>query len=110
MCRAAQRINIEVRSGPPDVRNRGFIMQEIGFIHARQHRASVVTIGTLLVAAASALMLMLLTGCDATPAPSGFVSTPADKATEVRLRQRDTMPPLQPFDEQFVAAPPADAQ
>ena len=81
-------------------------MQDTCVIRSRPPRGGFVTIGTLIVAAASALMLVLMAGCNATPAPSGFVSTAADKAAEARLRQPDTMAPLQPFDEQFVVTAP----
>jgi hypothetical protein len=47
----------------------------------------------------------LLVACQHTPQASAFASTPADKAAEQRLRPVDTMPPLQPFDEQFVVMP-----
>ena len=71
-----------------------------------------VTVGTLILAAVSAILLVLMSGCHSTPASnagsSAFVATAADKAVETRLRQRDTMPPLQPFDEGFVVAPPSD--
>ena len=52
-----------------------------------------VTVGTLILAAVSALVLVLMSGCH---------STPADKAVEARLKQPDPFPPLQPFDEHFV--------
>jgi hypothetical protein len=94
------------RSGPPDVRIRGFIMQDNCFIRTRPPGGGFVTIGTLIVAAASALMLVLMAGCHARPGANGFVSTAADKAAEARLHQPDTMPPLQPFDEQFAVTPP----
>jgi len=61
-----------------------------------------VTIGTMILAAVSAALLVLLSGCHSTPPGSGFVSSGADKAAEARLRRPETMPPLQPFDEQFV--------
>jgi len=60
-----------------------------------------ITLGTLILAATSAVVLVLLSGCHSTPATSGFVSTATDKAVEQRLRQLDTMAPLQPFDEHF---------
>ena len=60
------------------------------------------TLGTLILAAASAVALVLMSGCHATPAANAFTATPADKAVEARLKQPDTMPPLQPFDEHFV--------
>ena len=62
-------------------------------------------IGTLILAAVSAVALVLMSGCHATPAASAFAATPADKAVETRLKQPDTMPPLQPFDEHFVEVP-----
>jgi hypothetical protein len=60
-----------------------------------------VTIGTLILAAASAVVLVLMSGCHAAPA-NAFSATPGDKAVEARLKQPDTMPSLQPFDEHFV--------
>ena len=65
-----------------------------------------VTLGTLIVAAASAVALVLMSGCHAAPGGSGFVSSDADKAAERRLHQPDAMAPLQPFDEGFYVAPP----
>ena len=61
-----------------------------------------VTLGTLILAALSALFLVTMSGCHATPASSAFAATAADKAAEARLRQPGTMTPLQPFDEGFV--------
>lgn len=61
-----------------------------------------VTIGTMILAAASAVLLVLLSGCHSAPPASGFVSSVADKAAEERLRRAGTMAPLQPFDEGFV--------
>jgi hypothetical protein len=84
----------------------GFIMQESGFIRTRPPSGGFYTMGTLVVATASALVLVLLAGCHDSHAASGFVSTPAQKSTESHLRQPDSMPPLQPFDEQFVVTPP----
>jgi len=81
-------------------------MQETCFIRTRPPSGGFVTIGTLVVATASALLLVLLAGCHATPAASGFVSTQAEKSAESRLRQPGSMPPLQPFDEQFVVTQP----
>ena len=69
-----------------------------------------VTLGTFVLASASAVALVMLSGCHSTPQASGFVSSGADKTTEQRLKQSDSMPPLQPFDEQFVVvATPDDA-
>jgi len=81
-------------------------MQENCFIRTRPPSGGFVTIGTLVVATVSALLLVLLAGCHASPATNGFVSTPAEKSAESRLRQPDSMPPLQPFDEQFVVVQP----
>jgi len=68
-----------------------------------------VTIGTLILASVSAVALVLLSGCHATPASNAgsnaFAPSAADKAAEARLRQHDTMPPLRPFDEGFVVLP-----
>ena len=73
--------------------------------HARNGPPSggYVTIGTLILAAASAAVLVLLSGCHSTPVASGFVSSAAQGIAEQRLRLADTMAPLQPFDEHFVA-------
>jgi hypothetical protein len=85
-------------------------MQDTCAIPTRPPSGGVVTMGTLILAAASALALVLLSGCHASPAASGFVSTRADKSTEARLRETGAMAPLQPFDEQFVAATPESNQ
>ena len=61
-----------------------------------------VTLGTLILAAVSALFLVAMSGCHSAPAANAFTATDADKATEARLRAIDTMAPLQPFDEGFV--------
>ena len=53
----------------------------------------------------AALSTMLLAACQQAPQASAFASTPATQAAEGRLRQVDTMAPLQPFDEQFVVMP-----
>jgi len=72
-------------------------------------RGSQVTLGTLILAAASAVVLVLMSGCHSAPANNAFAATAADKSTEARLKQQhDTMPPLQPFDEQFVVVPADD--
>jgi len=68
-------------------------------------QAFTITTSTLILAAASAVSLVLLSGCHAAPASSGFVATSADKAAEARLRQPvEATPALQPFDEGFGAA------
>jgi hypothetical protein len=73
-------------------------------------RGSHVTLGTLILAAASAVVLVLMSGCHSAPANNAFAATAADKSTEARLKQQhDTMPPLQPFDEHFVELPPQDS-
>jgi hypothetical protein len=69
-----------------------------------------VTLGTLILAAASAAALVLMSGCHSAPANNAFAATKADKATEARLKQPETMPPLQPFDEHFVEVPQEAAQ
>ena len=61
-----------------------------------------VTLGTLILAAASALFLVAMSGCHSAPAANAFTATDADKAAEARLRRPDTMAPIQPFDEGFV--------
>ena len=63
-----------------------------------------VTLGTLILAAASALFLVAMSGCHSAPASSAFAATAADKAAEARLRRSETMTPIQPFDEGFVVA------
>ena len=71
-----------------------------------------VTIGTLILASVSAVALVLLSGCHSAPASTAgynaFAPTAGDRADEARLRQRGTMAPLQPFDEGFVVAAPAE--
>lgn len=66
------------------------------------------TLGTLILAAASAIALVLMSGCHSAPANNAFAATPADKSAEARLKQPDTMPHLQPFDEHFVEVPADD--
>ena len=61
-----------------------------------------VTLGTLILAAASALFLVAMSGCHSAPASNAFAATAADKAAETQLRRSDTMAPIQPFDEGFV--------
>ena len=65
-------------------------------------------IGTLILAAAPAAVLVLSSGCHSAAANDGFATTPAQQATEARLKPRETMPPLQPFDEHFVEVPQED--
>lgn len=60
-----------------------------------------VTFGTLILAAASALFLVAMSGCHSAPASNAFAATTADKAVEARLRPSDAMAPIQPFDEGF---------
>jgi hypothetical protein len=74
-------------------------------------RGHCVTFGTLIVASAGALSLVLMSGCHGAPDnSSGFVSSSADKAAEARLRHpADTMKPVQPFDEGFVVIAEPDA-
>jgi len=70
------------------------------------------TVGTLILASVSAVALVLLSGCHSAPASTAgynaFAPTAGDRADEARLRQRGTMAPLQPFDEGFVVAAPAE--
>ena len=71
------------------------------------------TLGTLILAAASAVALVLLSGCHSAPANNAFAATPAERSTEARLKPqpREPMEPLQPFDEHFVEVPaPTDDQ
>ena len=63
-----------------------------------------VTLGTLILAAASASYLASMSGCDSAPASSAFAGTATDRAVETRLGQPEAMAPLQPFDEGFGAA------
>ena len=60
--------------------------------------------GTLMVASMSALFLV--SGCGSSVKTSAFAGSAADKAAEKQLAASEAMTPLQPFDEQFVAAPP----
>ena len=62
-----------------------------------------VTLCTLILSAASALFLVTMSGCHAAPATNAFAATDADKTTEARLRQPDSMAPIQPFEEGFGA-------
>jgi len=75
----------------------------------RTATAGYVTVGTLILASVSAVALVLLSACHATPATNAgsnaFAPSAGDKATEARLRQPETMPHLQPFDEGFVVLP-----
>jgi len=71
-------------------------------------RGARATAGTLILAAASAVVPVSMSGCHSAPANNAFASTPAQKATEARLKPRETMPPLQPFDEHFVEVPQDD--
>ena len=61
-----------------------------------------VTVGTLILAAVSAVLLVLMSGCHSTPATNTFAATKADKAVETQLERPDPFQPLQPFDEHFV--------
>ena len=78
------------------------MMQDTCFLRSAPASGGYVTIGTLILAAASAVALVLMSGCHSAPATNTFAATPTDKAAEARLKQPDTMPPLQPFDEHFV--------
>ena len=63
-----------------------------------------VTIGTLILASVSAVMLVLMSGCHSTPHANAFAATASDKAAEAQLRQGDdAMPALLPFDEHLGA-------
>jgi len=63
------------------------------------------TIGTLILATVSAWMLVLMSGCHSTPTTHAFAATDVDRAVEARLRQTDSMSPLQPFDEHLGPEP-----
>lgn len=78
------------------------------FASGPPHRGYV-TLSTLILAAASAVAPVLLSGCHSAPANNAFATTPVEKSTEARLKARETMPPLQPFDEHFVELPPPEA-
>src|SRR5471032_1821220 len=106
MCCVAQRISIDLAAGRQMSASGGFMMQDTcstGTLRAasrtRPPNGGYVTLGTLILAAASALFLVAMSGCHSAPAASAFVSTPADKDVESQLRRSDTMAPLQPFDE-----------
>ena len=60
--------------------------------------------GTLMVASMSALFLV--SGCGSSGKTSAFAGSAADKAAEKQLAASEAMPPLQPFDEQFVVLSP----
>ncbi len=72
---------------------------------SRSPSGGYVTIGTLILAAVSAIVLVAMSGCHPAAANNAFAATPADKEVEARLHPVDTMPPLQPFDEHFVETP-----
>ena len=55
---------------------------------------------------ASMCVLFLVSGCGSSVRTSGFAASASDKATEKRLASTETMPPLQPYDEQFFVPPP----
>ena len=74
-------------------------------LRSRTPSGGYVTIGTLILAAVSAIVLVAMSGCHSAPANNAFAATTADKAVEARLHPADTMPPLQPFDEHFVEIP-----
>jgi hypothetical protein len=80
------------------------IMHNFFRIPMRPPNAGYVTVATLVLAASSAALLVLMSGCHATAATHGFVSIPAEKAVAVRSPPADTLAPLQPFDEGFVVA------
>ena len=61
-----------------------------------------VTVGTLILAAVSAILLVLMSGCHSTPPTNAFAATQADEAVEARLGTSEPFVPLQPFDEHFV--------
>ena len=83
------------------------MMQDTCPLRNRPPDGGYVTIGTLILAAVSAAVLVLMSGChSAATTTNAFAATPADKAVESRLKQPEPFVPLQPFDEQFV---PVDA-
>ncbi len=58
-----------------------------------------ITLGTLIVASVSAMFLVA--ACHSSPEANGFAATDADKTTEARLLEVNTMPHLTAYDEQF---------
>jgi hypothetical protein len=83
-------------------------MQDTCHVHARPPSGGFVTIGTLILAAISAVLLVLMSGCHSSPPPNGFAASTADKALEARLRPAGTMPHLKAYDESFYVAPEED--
>ena len=79
-------------------------MHDTCAIKTRPPSGGYITLGTQLVAAASALVMVLMSACHSTPPANAFASSAADKAVESQLQQANAMPPLQPFDEGFGAA------
>ena len=79
-------------------------MQHNRSFRIRPPSTGYITLGTQVVAAVSALVMVLMSACHSTPPANAFASTAADKAVESQLQRADTMPPLQPFDEGFGAA------
>ena len=77
-----------------------------GALRSRPGNGGFATVGTLILASVSAVVLVLLSGCHAAPASgasNAFAATPADQALEARLAASGAMPPLRPFDEHLGA-------
>ncbi len=79
-------------------------MHDTCLFKTRPPSGGYITLGTQLVAAVSALVMVLMSACHSTPPANAFASTATDKALEASLQRVDTMAPLQPFDEGFGAA------
>jgi hypothetical protein len=117
MCCVAQAVNIGSSAGRQMSASGGFMMMmqhtcsraAPSASRFRPRSGGGVTIGTLILAAASATLLVSMSGCHSTPVGNAFAATPTDRAVEARLRLPDTMPPLQPFDEHFVTVEDTDA-
>ena len=81
-------------------------MQDTFGAGTRPPSGGYITVGTLVLAAFSAVVLVLMAGCHSPTAASGFVSPPADAAAGSRLKQADTVTPLQPFEQDIVVVRP----
>ena len=82
----------------------GIAMHDTCVSKTRPPSGGYITLGTQLVAAASALVMVLMSACHSTPPADAFAATAADKTLEARLQPVDITAPLQPFDEGFGAA------
>ncbi len=84
-------------------------MQRTCLVRSRPPSGGYITVGTLILAALSAVMLVLMAGCHSAPRTNAFAATASDRSAEVRLKEPDAMAHLQPFDEHFVTVEDADA-